>query len=54
MLLMCALTVFGETDSWTAISGRDRLVGLDYRARLVPSQQCNVTYYCRDSLSESG
>jgi hypothetical protein len=27
MLRMCALTVFGETDSWSAISGRDRFVG---------------------------
>jgi len=27
MLRMCALTVFGETDSWPAISGRDRFVG---------------------------
>ena len=27
MLRMCVLTVFGETDSSPAISGRDRLVG---------------------------
>ena len=27
MLRMCALTVFGETDSCPAISGRDKLVG---------------------------
>ena len=27
MLRMCVLTVFGETDSSPAISGRDKLVG---------------------------
>jgi hypothetical protein len=33
MLRTCALTVFGETDSSPAISGRDRLVGR-YRSTL--------------------
>ena len=33
MLRMCVLTVFGETDSSPAISGRDRLVGR-YRSTL--------------------
>ena len=33
MLRICALTVFGETDNWPAISGRDRLVG-KYRSTL--------------------
>ena len=33
MLRICALTVFGETDSSPAISGRDRFVGRYRRAR---------------------
>ena len=33
MLRMCVLTVFGETDSSPAISGRDKFVGR-YRSTL--------------------
>src|SRR5260370_40698687 len=39
MLRMCALTVFGETDSCPAISGRDRFVGRYRSTRKTPTPE---------------